>query len=160
VLNHHDLYQVNILLNEDTDRIYLIDNEFASLSMIGFDIIWYLVMSLFKYYPEYEYFPNLMNYEKFYEIYKNYLECFIQANQHWINEKEERQRYMESLNKEKYYCELLCIVNLYSFIIGLADLQFREEFITKTSPPFFVNVLNRIQLFEFSYEKYRNILTD
>ncbi|OUM58368.1 hypothetical protein PIROE2DRAFT_64455 [Piromyces sp. E2] len=161
VLNHHDLYPVNILIKEDTDKIYLIDNEFACLSLIGFDIIWYLVMSLFKYYPKYEYFPDAMNYEKFYEIYKNYLESFIQTNLHWIREEaaEERQRYWEALKKEKYYCELLCIVNLYSFIIGIADLQFKEEFITKTSPPFFVNVLNRIQLFEFAYEKYKNILS-
>ena len=157
VLNHHDLYQVNILLNHQTRKMYLIDNEFACLSMIGFDIIWYLLMSLFKYYPNYEYYPNLMNYDKFYEIFIRYLECFEKENSLWINENEERKKYIETLKKEKYFCELLCIVNLYSFIFSLADLQFEEEFIKKTIPPFFSNVLNRIQLFEYSYKKYQSV---
>lgn len=155
ILNHHDLYQVNILLNKNTNKIYLIDNEFACLSMIGFDIVWYALMSLFKYYPKYEYFPNLMNYEKFYDVFKKYLECFVKTNSDWINQNQERLNYIDSLKKEKYFCELLCVVNLFSFIIGLNDLQFEEEFVTKTIPPFFVNILNRIQLFEFSYEKYK-----
>ena len=158
VLNHTDLYQANILLNKNTNKIYIIDNEFACLNMIGFDIIWYLLMSLFQYYPKYEYFPDLMNYEKFYEIYKKYLECFIQTNIKWINENNERKNYIESLKKEKYFCELLCIANLFAFIIGLIDLQFKEEFIDKSIPPFFVNVLNRIQIFEYSYDKYKNII--
>lgn len=157
VLNHHDLYQVNILLNPQTNKMYLIDNEFACLSMIGFDIIWYLLMSLFKYYPNYEYFPNLMNYVKFYDIFIRYLECFEKENSLWINENEERKKYIETLKKERYFCELLCIANLFSFIFGLADLQFEEEFIKKSTPPFFTNVLNRIQLFEYSYKKYQSV---
>ena len=68
-----------------------------------------------------------MNYEKFYEIYKKYLECFIQTNIKWINENNERKNYIESLKKEKYFCELLCIANLFAFIIGLLDLQFKED---------------------------------
>ena len=89
-MNHNDLYQTNILLNKNTKKMYLIDNEFASLNMIGFDIIWYCLMSMFKYFPKYEYFPNLMNYEKFYEIFKKYLECFEKMNFDWINKNQER----------------------------------------------------------------------
>ena len=154
ILNHHDLYQVNILLNKN-DKIFLIDNEFACLSMIGFDIVWYIIMSLFKYYPKYEYFPFLFNYDKFYEVFKKYLKCFIKTNTDWINHNQERKDYIEIIKKEKYFCEVLCVVNLFSFIIGINDLDFNNEFVEKNIPPFFFNVLNRLQLFEFSYEKYK-----
>jgi hypothetical protein len=158
ILNHSDLYQSNILLNKNTNKIYLIDNEFACLNMIGFDIVWYSLMSIIQYYPKYEYYPELMDYDKFYEIFKKYLECFIETNTKWINENNERKNYIESLKKEKYFCELLCICNLFAFIIGLIDLQFKEEFIDKSIPPFFVCVLNRIKIFEYSYKKYQNFI--
>lgn len=126
--------------------------------MIGFDIVWYSLMSIIQYYPKYEYYPELMDYDKFYEIFKKYLECFIETNTKWINENNERKNYIESLKKEKYFCELLCICNLFAFIIGLIDLQFKEEFIDKSIPPFFVCVLNRIKIFEYSYKKYQNFI--
>ena len=112
-------------------------------------------MSLFKYYPKYEFFPHLMNYEKFYDVFKKYLGCFIKNNSAWINKSQERMNYIEILKKEKYFCEVLCVANLFAFIIGLNDLDFDKEFVDKTIPPFFVNVLNRMQLFEFSYEKFK-----
>ena len=156
ILNHHDLYQANILLNTNNKKLYIIDNELACLSFIGFDIVWYELMSLMKLFPKFEFYPNLMNYNKFYNIFKRYLECFIKTNSDWINQKQERIiNYIEYIKKEKYFCELLCVENLFAFIIGLTDLQFEEEFVTKSIPPFFENVLFRLQLFEFSYEKYK-----
>jgi len=157
ILNHHDLYRLNILKNKITNKIYIIDNEFSCLSLIGFDIIWYLLMSIFRYFPKYEYHPNLMNYDKFYIIYQKYLECFIKTNQEWINNKEERSKYIESLKNEKYFCELLCVANLFAILFGLLDLNFNKDSIIETCEPFYINVLNRIELFDFSYEKYKNI---
>ena len=141
ILNHHDLYRLNILKSKKTNKIYIIDNEFSCLSLIGFDIIWYSLMSLFKYFPKYEFYPNLMDYDKFYTIYKKYLECFIKSNQDWINEKEERIKYIQSLKNEKYFCELLCVANLFVILIGLLDLNFNKDSIVETCEPFYINVL-------------------
>lgn len=157
ILNHHDLYRLNILKNKITNKIYIIDNELCCLSLIGFDLVWYLLMGLFRYFPKYEYYPNLMNYDKFYSIFQKYLECFVKANQDWINDKEERLKYIHSLKNEKYFCELLCIVNLFGILIGLLDLNFNKASFMETCEPFYISVLNRIELYDFSYEKYKNI---
>ena len=157
ILNHHDLYRLNILKNKITNKIYIIDNELCCLSLIGFDLVWYLIMGLFKYFPKYEYYPNLMNYDKFYSIFQKYLECFIKANQDWINDNEERLKYIYSLKNEKYFCELLCVVNLFGILIGLLDINFNKASIFETCEPFYISVLDRIELYDFSYEKYKNI---
>ena len=154
VLNHHDLHQLNILLNKKTNKIFIIDNELCCLSLIGFDIIFYLNMSLFKFFPNYEYYPDLMNYDKFYSIYQKYVEYFMKKNQDWINQNQERFNYIQLLAKEKYFCELLCVVNLFLFIISLLELNFNEENISGNKDIFFINALNVIQLFELSYDKY------
>jgi len=154
VLNHHDLHQLNILLNKKTNKIFIIDNELCSLSLISFDIIFYLLVSLFKFVPNYEYYPNLMNYDKFYWIYQKYVECFTKENKDWINQNQDRLNYIQLLSKEKYFCELLCVVNLFLFIISSLELNFNEENIFGNKDIFFINSLNVIQLFELSYDKY------
>lgn len=98
-----------------------------------------------------------MDYDKFYTIYKKYLECFIKSNQDWINEKEERIKYIQSLKNEKYFCELLCVANLFVILIGLLDLNFNKDSIVETCEPFYINVLNRIELYDLSFEKYKKI---
>ena len=111
-LNHNDIYNVNILLNKfDNNKLYLIDNEFASLNLIGFDVAFYLVMSLFQYYPKYEYFPGRLNYEKFNEIFKQYLDIFISTNFDWINKDNERKLYIEKIKKKNilWNCYVLLI---------------------------------------------------
>ena len=145
---------LNILLNKKTNKICIIDNELCCVSLIGFDIIFYLLMSLFKFVPNYEYYPDLMNYDKFYSIYQKYVECFTKENQDWINQNQERFNYIQLLVKEKYFCELLCVVNLFLFIISLLELNFNEENISGNKDIFFTNALNVIKLFELSYDKY------
>lgn len=157
VLNHHDLHQLNILLNQETNKIFIIDNELCCLSLIGFDIVFYLLMSLFKFVPYYEYYPNLMDFCKFYSIYQKYVECFEKENQDWINQSQERLNYCQLIEKKKYFCELLCVVNLFLFIISLLELNFNEENISGNKDSFFINALNILQLFEFSYDKYKMI---
>lgn len=156
VLNHHDLHGLNVLLFKDTNKIFIIDNEFSCLSLIGFDIVWYMIMSLFQYDPNYEYYPHLMDYNKFYQIYLQYMDCFTKSNEDWINKEQERIDYIKYIKKEKYFCELLCVSTLFAYIISLLDLNFKKENILRNGDIFLINVLNMIQLFEFSYDKYKN----
>ena len=155
LLNHHDLHGLNILLNKDTNQIYIIDNEFSCLSLIGFDITWYMIMSLFQYEQNYEYYPHLMDYKKFYQIFLQYIDCFIKTNEDWINKEQERTDYIKYIQEEKYFCELLCVATSFGYIISLLDLNFNKENILRNGDIFLKNVLNMIQLFQFFHEKYK-----
>ena len=157
ILNHHDLYGLNILFNKNTKKIYVIDNEFSCLSLIGFDIIWYLLMSLFQYQPKYEYYPQLIDYQKFYQIYLKYLDCFEKTYENWINKGQERIDYIKNIKKENYFCELLCLANLFSYIFSLINLTFDEKYLSENEDIFYINVLNRIQLLEYAYEKLKKV---
>ena len=155
VLNHGDFYRMNILFQKKTNKLFIIDNEMALLNLIGYDIMWYLNLVCFDYFPEYKFLPKALNHEIFYKIYKKFIEIFIKNYENIEDEK--FKKYLEILNTEKYYLSVLVLCNLFSIIICIIDIDFKGEFVEENSIPFYQNILNNVELFEINYEAYSKL---
>ena len=69
VLNHNDVFRFNILYREKDEKIFLVDHEYFSLNLPGYDIAYYLVEYFIQYEPEYNLALNDVNFDKIYKYY-------------------------------------------------------------------------------------------
>lgn len=160
-LNHNDVHSLNLLLVENSEKLYVIDHEYACLNLVGIDIINYLIEMQFDYtkksFPFYE-FNSAKICEKFdknFEIYLNYVKEYEKLHK-------EKEGFEILEEKEKvYYFRLIGVISLFWFIYSVMYIDF-EEFVKQESFDLLYHANDRIDNFEYAlkeiekFEKEKN----
>ena len=147
VINHGDVFCDNILYREKDEKIFLIDHEYFTLNLPGYDIAFYLVESFVKYKPELEMEFDKINFDIIFPIYENFVNKFIN-NYHLILEKEEfGKEFLETIKTKDYFIRLINDVNLYLFIWTIGNINFDNWEKDAIKEFFFIHGVKRIQFY-------------
>lgn len=158
VQNHHDFHRLNFIVHKETQKMYVIDHEYASLGLIGHDIANFFTESNFNYTPNYYFLPEEINFDFFFEFYKKYTSKF-ELNFKNILEKEEESKLFELIKSKKYYITLHCIINLFWLLYSAIYLNFNDEFGKEQEVgafTYFQHGIDRLIYFERAFEALKN----
>ena len=153
-LCHNDVHRLNLLLTEDTEKVIILDHEYACMNLVGVDIVNYLIETKFEYtsktFPFYE-FDNEnfdLDFSKFYETFLKFMQKF-QAT-HSVEHGNKFQYLLEKSKTEKYFYRLVCVINLFWLLYTLINLDY-DEFTLKNKFCYLSHGIDRINLFEKAY---------
>ena len=146
VLNHNDVFRFNILFREKDEKIFLVDHEYFSLNLPGYDIAYYLVEYFIQYEPEYKMALNDVDFDKIYSFYETFIDIFIQG--HKFFEKEEGgKEFIEMIKSKNYFIKLINIINLSLFVWSIGNVKFENWDVEHKKDFFFVHGLDRIKFY-------------
>ena len=146
VLNHNDVFRFNILFREKDEKIFLVDHEYFSLNLPGYDIAYYLVEYFIQYEPEYKMALNDVDFDKIYSFYETFIDIFIQG--HKFFEKEEGgKEFIEMIKSKNYFIKLINIINLSLFVWSIGNVKFENWDAEHKKEFFFVHGLDRIKFY-------------
>ena len=146
-INHGDVFCDNILYREKDEKIFLIDHEYFTLNLIGYDIAFYLVESFVKYKPKLEMEFGKIDFDIIFPIYENYINKFI-TNYHLILEKEEfGKEFLLTIKIKEYFIRLINDVNLYLFIWTIGNINFDNWEKDAIKEFFFIHGVKRIEFY-------------
>lgn len=145
VFCHNDVHRLNLLHKKDSEKLFLIDVEYAALNQIGNDFANYLNESCFVYEPTYS-FKMDINFDEMYKYYQKYITKFIEDNQSYFEGYDNKDKLFETIKSKKYYINLHNKINLFWFNYCLIYLDFEkyqngEDF-------YFLHGLHRIAYYE------------
>ena len=137
IFSHSDFHRGNVVhMGNNFDKLFVLDNEFVNLNLLGYDLIYYLVKSVFNH----GIVENYFDLSKFYKIYLKYINKFLNEfngfkvddnnidNNNLINAK----NYVEKIASSKEYFLRLVKLVLFFDIIYCCDLiNFENEFVNK-----------------------------
>ena len=112
VLSHNDIHKLNILKRKDDNKLFLLDNEYAFFNLPGLDISNYLNESTFLYENGYSFANEKIDFDKYFEIYKLYINKFIE-NHKFLNDSNFGKNFLDLIKTKKYYIKLHQITNLF-----------------------------------------------
>ena len=112
VLSHNDIHKLNILKRKDDNKLFLLDNEYAFFNLPGLDISNYLNESTFLYENGYSFANEKIDFDKYFEIYKLYINKFIE-NHKFLNDSNFGKNFLNLIKTKKYYIQLHQITNLF-----------------------------------------------
>ncbi len=112
VLSHNDIHKLNILKRKDDNKLFLLDNEYAFFNLPGLDISNYLNESTFLYENGYSFANEKIDFDKYFEIYKLYINKFIE-NHKFLNDSNFGKNFLDLIKTKKYYIQLHQITNLF-----------------------------------------------
>ena len=157
VLNHNDVHRLNILVTQDEDKILLLDHEYSALNLIGIDIVNYLIESNFDYtlksHPYYEFSQEDIDFNSYFEIFKNFLDKF-ELSHPFLFEDEENKRKFEKMRKFDYFLRLVCVISLFWLLYCVIYLDF-DGFTAQRTFDYFQHALDRIFIFEKAYKRLK-----
>lgn len=161
VLNHNDVHRLNLLLTNNKEKIIVLDHEYASLNLIGIDIVNYLIETNFDYtmktYPYYEFNTEEIDFESYFEIFKNFLDKFELSNAAVFQEASNRRKF-EKLRNFKYFLKLVCVISLFWLLFSVIYCDFEMFSLHKTFD-YFQHALDRLNIFEQAYKKLEKLNT-
>jgi len=155
ILNHNDTLRENLLLKDD--KIFIIDHEYGSLNLPGFDIVNYLVESNFDYSREINFIPEEIDLNYYYEIFLKYINE-LEKNEN-INEFKRTNEGMNFFNEIKtmnYFLRLNILDNILWFIFALIYFNY-EKFIKNIGFNYFQHAYDRTIYYEKILEFKKNL---
>ena len=152
--SHSDFHRGNVVHKDNNlDKLYVLDIDFINLNLIGYDLIYYLIKSVFNN----GIVENYLNLTNFYKIYLKYINKFLDEFEGFKtqNDKDkinEIKNYIKNdISSKEYFIRLIKLV-LYFDIIYCCDLiNFENEFMSDKHFKFFnylslnIDVLNQIE---------------
>lgn len=158
-LNHNDVHRLNMLFGDNKEKLFLLDHEYASLNLIGIDIVNYLIESNFDYtskeYPYYEFNPAEINFENYFEIFKDFLNQFELSHPEIMATQENKHQF-EKMRSFKYFLRLVCIASLFWLLFSVIYCEF-DSFCLQKTFDYFQHALDRIFFFEQAYKKLNSL---
>jgi thiamine kinase-like enzyme len=157
VLNHNDVHRLNLLFSENKEKIIILDHEYASLNLIGVDLVNYLIESNFDYtlkeFPFHECYYDEIDFEHYYEIFKDFLNKFeVAHSSNFTNEKYKKK--FDKMKSFKYFLKLVCLISLFWLLYSVIYLEF-ESFSMQKCFDYFTHAMDRIYIFEEAYKKLK-----
>ena len=154
IFSHSDFHRGNVVHKDNNlDKLYVLDIDFINLNLIGYDLIYYLIKSVFNN----GIVENYLNLTNFYKIYLKYINKFLDEFEGFKtqNDKDkinEIKNYIKNdISSKEYFIRLIKLV-LYFDIIYCCDLiNFENEFMSDKHFKFFnylslnIDVLNQIE---------------
>ena len=125
ILCHNDIHRLNLIVRKSDNKLFVLDHEYACLNLVGNDFANYMNESCFIYEPEYIFTKDLINFDKYYGYYKNYLKVFCE-NHKFLNGTDEGKKFLKEIQTKKYYLKLHVIINLFWFLYCVIYLNFSE----------------------------------
>ena len=125
-------------------------NDVNRLNLPGYDIADYFNETNFNFVPNYYFSFEEIDYDKYFGIYKKYINKFIESNDrlyHDIKGKE----FIEYISSKKYYLSLHQIINYFWFLCCIAYLDFDSWLSGKKDSFFIANDL--IRFYELGLQK-------
>lgn len=151
VLNHNDVHRLNIL-QKYNDELMILDHEYASLNLIGNDIVNYMIESSFDYttkeYPFYEFNSEVINFKNFYEIFVKFLEKFEESHQEDFKNEDIVNKF-NNIKNYSYFLKLVCVISLFWFLYGIIYLDL-DKIIKKSKFDYMEHSLNRLQIYKMA----------
>ena len=146
ILNHNDTLRENLLLKGD--EIFIIDHEYGSLNLPGFDIINYLVESNFDYSKEINFIPEEIDLNLYYKIFSNYInELEKNENIKEFKKTNEGKNYFNEIKTKNYFLRLTILDNILWFIFALIYFNY-EKFINNIGFNYFQHAYDRTLYYE------------
>lgn len=147
VLNHNDCFSLNIMIREKDHKMFLIDNEYASLNLLGYDISYYICESHFNYENIYNFsIPKIDINKCFNNYYMKYLNKFESFNKNYLNE---YAIIMDEFKKIKYFIKLCLLTNLFLFIYVLCYVDYDHWKTNKYKDFYFSSGIYRVNLYNY-----------
>ena len=155
ILNHNDTLRENLLLKED--EILIIDHEYGSLNLPGFDIVNYLVESNFDYSREINFIPEEIDLNFYYEIFLKYInELEKNDNICEFKRTNEGMNFFNEIKTMNYFLRLTILDNILWFIFALIYFNY-EKFIKKIGFNYFQHAYYRTIYYEKILEFKKNL---
>ena len=124
-LNHNDTLRLNFLQKDD--KILIIDHEYGSLNLPGFDIVNYLVESNFDSSPEYIFVKDDIDFNKYYNIYLGFLNEFEKSKKHsYFFKSDEGKKQLNIYKSYEYFSNLIVLDIILWFVFGLIYFDFNK----------------------------------
>ena len=150
VLNHNDCYSLNFMMRQTDKKMFIIDNEFASLNLVGYDMAYYVYESHYNYDNIRNCIIPRINIDKcFNDYYLKYINEFIKNNECYINE---CGNIFNEIKTKKYYIRLCLLTNLFLFIYVLASISLDKLEKKKDDDLSLLDVVYRCNLYNY-YKK-------
>jgi len=151
VLNHNDCFSLNIMMRQKDKKIFLIDNEYASLNLLGYDIAYYICESHFNYENLYNFSFPLIDIDKcFNEYYMKYINIFLDNN---IKNIQEYKELIGEIKAKQYYLKLTLLVNLFLFMFDLCSIVYESWEKNKDKDFYFISGVYRVNLYNYFKNK-------
>ena len=147
VLNHGDVFRDNILYRAKDEKIFLIDHEYFTLNLLGYDLAFYLVESFIIYDPELQCEFDKINLDELFTIYKHFINIFIESNKLIFEKEEFGKEFLEIIKTKEYFIRLMNDVNLYFFIWTIGNINFENLEKNAIKEFFFIHGIKRIEFY-------------
>ena len=147
VLNHNDCFSLNFMIREKDKKLFIIDNEYASLNLLGYDIAYYICESHFSY-------DNLFNFSIpkididtcFNDFFMKYINEFKRTNKNLLKENE---NFFDEIKNKKYYIKLSLLTNLFLYIYILCYIDYDKWEKNKDKDFYFSSGVYRVNLYNY-----------
>ena len=150
VLNHNDFGKRKIIVLDD-NKVNVIENDFSSLNLIGFDFVNYLNESVFNYIPNYEFNEDELDLDDCYLIYLKFINKFEEFHSE-LKESEEGKKILDEIKSKNYYLNLHCLINIF-WVLHCSLYLNHDKFINNEGFNYFNHAIDRIKLYEKISEK-------
>jgi hypothetical protein len=143
IFSHSDFHRGNIVhIGNNYDKLFVLDNEFINLNLIGYDLIYYLIKSVFNN----GIVDDYLDVSNFYKIYLKYINKFMNEYEGFISNKdnnliEEKNNIEKIISSKEYYLRLIKLVLLFDIIYCCCLINFEDEYVTKKAIFQFFNYL-------------------
>ena len=145
-LNHNDTLRLNLLQKDD--KILIIDHEYGSLNLPGFDIVNYLVESNYDSSPEYIFVRDDIDFKKYYNIYISFINEFEKSEKHsFFIRSIEGQNQLKIFKSFEYFSNLIILDIILWFVFGLIYFDF-DKFVKNEGFNYFKYSYDRIVFYE------------
>ena len=156
ILCHNDIHRLNLIIRQNDKKIFLLDYEYACLNLIGNDFANYMNESCYIYENNYQFTKEKIDFEKYYNLYKLYINEFINTHK-FMNNIEECKLFLNEIQTKKYYLKLHCVINLFWFLYCVIYLDFEELNKDKKNFFYFIHGIHRMYHFENAKNEINNI---
>ena len=156
ILCHNDIHRLNLIIRQNDKKIFLLDYEYACLNLIGNDFANYMNESCYIYENNYQFTKEKIDFEKYYNLYKLYINEFINTHK-FMNNIEECKLFLNEIQTKKYYLKLHCVINLFWFLYCVIYLDFEELNKDKKNFFYFIHGIHRMYHFEIAKNEINNI---
>ena len=156
ILCHNDIHRLNLIIRQNDKKIFLLDYEYACLNLIGNDFANYMNESCYIYENNYQFTKEKIDFEKYYNLYKLYINEFINTHK-FMNNIEECKLFLNEIQTKKYYLKLHCVINLFWFLYCVIYLDFEQFNQDKENFFYFIHGIHRMYHFESAKNEINNI---
>lgn len=133
VLSHNDAHPGNILYHEQTDKIYLIDHEYASYNLFGFDLLDYFIETIYTLdAPEYPFWERFSKFDeifthKYFKIYEEFCNgFFLRFGSEMTLTGIDIEKIKLEVLKEDYYRRVISISSVYWSVFAAVYLDYED----------------------------------